>query len=243
MATARRARAATTGPVGLTDDQVADLRDRVARGEPARVVLLGSAPGLPAGTRGTVVRVGDPAVEAECVTVRIAGDELPFAAAELTLSGRGVSSAVEAATTAAAAAPARRRTARAPRPAAAPAASPPATATAATGAGGDAGVGTDPPARTRRTSRPASTPSVTITLRFGEGAWTVDAERGGRRISRATPVPAPAVRDAVTRLGVDRLDALVAETLEAHRAEVESRAAALRQELKALEASLRQLRT
>jgi len=76
-------------PHGRADAGGLDLdaaRAALAAGRPLRVTL-GPATGLPEQTRGTVVRIDDPAVSAECVVVRVGGDDLPFAPGEVTLAG------------------------------------------------------------------------------------------------------------------------------------------------------------
>ena len=61
---------------------LAAAAESLAAGRQVRVTLS-PASGLPAGTRGVLVRLLDPAAGAECVVVRVDGDELPFAPAEV----------------------------------------------------------------------------------------------------------------------------------------------------------------
>lgn len=78
-----------TVPPTLTDEQLDDLRRDVEAGKRRRVVLLTDSAGLPAGGMGDVIRVGRPEVDgSDFVGVRIGGDELFFAPAELGLGGR-----------------------------------------------------------------------------------------------------------------------------------------------------------
>ncbi|HEY0358849.1 MAG TPA: hypothetical protein VGD11_09725 [Mycobacteriales bacterium] len=78
-----------TVPPTLTDEQLDDLRRDVEAGKRRRVVLLTDSAGLPAGGTGDVIRVGRPEVDgSDFVGVRIGGDELFFAPAELGLGGR-----------------------------------------------------------------------------------------------------------------------------------------------------------
>jgi hypothetical protein len=78
-------------PSGLTDEDVARLRTQVGEGRRPRVSLSG--PQFEDSAAGTVVRIGDPAVDgADFLTVRVkvngVTDELAFAPTELNLGGR-----------------------------------------------------------------------------------------------------------------------------------------------------------
>jgi hypothetical protein len=75
-------------PVGLSDDDVAALREALTDGRRPRV-RLGASAGLPPGSTGQVVRLDDPAGTREYVVVRVNGDDLPFAPSELELPRRG----------------------------------------------------------------------------------------------------------------------------------------------------------
>ncbi|MBV9822845.1 MAG: hypothetical protein JO144_11450 [Actinobacteria bacterium] len=71
---------------GLTDEEVSRLRDQLAEGRRPRVALSG--PQFEAGASGSVIRIGDPAVDgADFLTVRVkvngVTDELAFAPSEL----------------------------------------------------------------------------------------------------------------------------------------------------------------
>jgi hypothetical protein len=71
---------------GLTDEEVARLRDQLAEGRRPRVALSG--PQFEAGASGSVIRIGDPATDgADFLTVRVkvngVTDELAFAPSEL----------------------------------------------------------------------------------------------------------------------------------------------------------------
>src|SRR5579875_3803604 len=71
-------------PAALTDDDLADLRRRVAGGETPRVIVRAASAAVAAGTRGNVIRFGDPK-DNEYVVVRLGRDEVPFAPSELAL--------------------------------------------------------------------------------------------------------------------------------------------------------------
>jgi hypothetical protein len=176
-----------------------------------------------------VIRIGDPK-DNEYVVVRLGRDEVPFAPSELALSTRS-----KAAAAAAAAAPAPAPTPvvkaaakSAPKPAPQPAVKRPAAAA---------------PARPKRASKPASarraTPPLTVTLRFRNDEWTVEAQRGARRLSKPGPLRPGAVSAFAEHVDDEGIQQALVETVESCRAVVEQRAAALRAELDEAEAALR----
>ncbi|MDQ1685521.1 MAG: hypothetical protein QOC82_2258, partial [Frankiaceae bacterium] len=79
---------AAAGPPALTDGDVADLRARLTGGDKPRVVVRTASAAVPAGTRGNVVRIGNPS-DGEFIVVRLGRDEVPFAPSELAVGGRG----------------------------------------------------------------------------------------------------------------------------------------------------------
>jgi hypothetical protein len=210
----------------LTDADVEGLRARLAAGETPRVVVRAASAAVPAGTRGSVVRLGDPALD-EYVVVRIGRDEVPFGPAELSLPGAKPVA----------------RAAQPPAPATLPALTKPGRAptrrTAATPKARRAPAETPSP---RRAPAKLSAP-LTVTLRFAGGQWTAEASRGARRLAKPAPIKPGAVGALAEHLADDALRDALVETVEASRAEVEQRAAALRAELSAAEASLRDYET
>jgi hypothetical protein len=198
------ARRASTTPPALTDDDVAQLRERVAAGEKPRVVVRAASASVAAGTRGSVVRLGDPK-DSEYVVVRLGRDEVPFAPSELGIPGRK------------AAVPAATRTARPVRESA---------------------------ARPARSARPAGStakrvPPLVVTMRFRDGGWTVEAQRGARRLSKPVALRPGAVSAFAEHVDEPDVREALEETVESCRAVVEERAAALRAELEAAESALR----
>jgi hypothetical protein len=153
--------------------------------------------------------------------VRLGRDEVPFAPSELALSTRS-----KAAAAAEAASPP-----PAPTPVAKPASKPVAKRAAAK------------PARAKRASKPASprraTPPLTVTLRFRNDEWTVEAQRGARRLSKPGPLRPGAVSAFAEHVDDEAVQQALVETVESCRAVVEQRAAALRAELDEAEAALR----
>jgi hypothetical protein len=207
---------------------VAALRARVSAGEKPRVIVRTPSAAVATGTRGNVVRLGDPK-DNEYVVVRLGRDEVPFAPSELALSTRS-----KASTTAVATAPPA-EAAPAARPAARPAAKPAPKPTAKRPAA--------KPARAKRASKQATarraTPPLTVTLRFRNDEWTVEAQRGARRLSKPGPLRPGAVSAFAEHVDDDAVQQALIETVESCRAIVEQRAAALRAELDEAEATLR----
>jgi hypothetical protein len=242
-----RKKKATATPPPLTDDDVADLRARVTAGEKPRVVIRAASAAVPAGTRGNVIRVGKPSADGEVIVVRLGRDDLPFAPTELGLTTRGKAAAAAAEPaparkaelsrkrTAAARPTATRKTATAAAAAAKPAQTKPAAAKPAA----------TKPAPTKRTggrrgsSRRTSQP-LTVTLRFANDAWTVEAQRGARRLAKASPLRPGAVKAFADLVDEENVRDALTETVESCRAVVEERAQRLRAELQAAEDSLRE---
>ena len=224
---------APAGPPALTDGDVAELRARLSAGEKPRVVVRTASAAVPSGTRGNVVRIGNPS-DGEFIVVRLGRDEVPFAPSELAVGGRGGRPA------AAAAAPAKKAAAPTPTPAAKPApkkapAKKPAPAPAKKPA---------PPAGVKKkaAASPAkrkALPPLVVTLRFTDGDWTVEASRGARRVSKAVSVRPGAVKAFADLVEDGAVREALTETIESCRSVVEERAAALRAELQAAEAALK----
>jgi hypothetical protein len=73
----------------LDDAALTRLRQELSTGKRPSLVLLSGGAGLPAGSRGQLVRIDDPPQDAEFLHVKVGNDELPFAPEELGLPGRG----------------------------------------------------------------------------------------------------------------------------------------------------------
>jgi hypothetical protein len=218
---------ATTAPPPLDDDDVVALRARLEAGEKPRVVVRAASAAVPAGTRGNVVRLGNPK-EGEFVVVRLGRDEVPFAPAELGIAGRKPPPAP-------APAPRRSRSSRKAPAAAKSAAARAKAAAPATEPIASRGRGKRAPARSRRSPQP-----LVVTLRFTDGGWTVEAQRGARRLARPAPVRPGAVKAFADLVDEGTVREALTETVESCRAVVEDRAAKLRAELHAAEATLKE---
>jgi hypothetical protein len=217
-------RRATVSPPVLTGEDVAVLREKVAAGETPRVVVLAASASVAAGTRGSVLRLGD-ASESEYVVVRLGRDEVPFAPSELGIPGRKAPVVASP--------PAPSRAPAAPRPSngsrtATPRPSTPRAPTARAAS-----------SRASRTAPPRKVPPLVVTLRFRDGGWTVEAQRGARRLSKPVALRPGAVSAFAEHVDDDGIRDALVETVESCRAVVAERAAALRAELQAAESALR----
>jgi hypothetical protein len=254
---------ASPAPAALTDADVESLRGRVQAGEKPRVLVRAASAAVPAGTRGNIVRIGKPS-EGEYVVVRLGKDEVPFAPSELAMSGRAAKTAppAPAAKKTAApvqkAAPARKAAAAkkaSVRPALAPKAAPAASKTAAPDrtATPAASPAKAPAAKAPAAKAPAAKkaakrapagrrtpPPLVVTLRFNDGEWSVEAARGARRLAKASAVRPGAVKAFADLLDEQTVRDALTETIESCRSVVEERAAALRAELLAAEAALKE---
>ena len=239
---------------GLTDEQIAQLRDEVSAGKSPRVRIAGAQ-----FESGAVRAVGDPAADgSDYVTVRVkvdgVTDDLRFSPRELS---RGKS------------APAERPARKAPAPARTDAASVGRReATPAARASADPAPGTRPatPRRRAATSSAAPAPaapatasrrpvaattapkrggrkaasgaSVTITLTSAGTSWTVSAQRGAKSVVKNVGVNPGVVSAVAGLLQVSALEDAVAAVNDTARVEAEVRAEELRAELARIQAVL-----
>jgi hypothetical protein len=231
---------APPGPPALTDGDVADLRARLSSGDKPRVVVRTASAAVPAGTRGNVVRIGNPA-DGEFIVVRLGRDEVPFAPSELAVGGRGgrPAKAAPPAPPVKKAAAAKKSPAPAPAPAKKAAASAPAKRPAAPPPAKAAVKKAAPRKRAGAAVKRKSLPPLVVTLRFTDGDWTVEAARGTRRLSKAVSVRPGAVKAFADLVEDSAVREALTETIESCRSVVEERAAALRAELEAAEAALK----
>ena len=251
---------AAAKPPALTDADVSSLKSRVQAGEKPRVIVRSASAAVPAGTRGNVVRIGNPS-EGEFIVVRLGKDEVPFAPNELALSARNGRATPTAAPAKAAPArktstakksPAKKASARGaatpsrqrPAPAkSAPARKSPAAKQAAAKPARSAPTPAAPrkaaAARSGRAKARKALPPLVVTLRFNDDTWTVEAARGTRRLARGSHVRPGAVKAFADLVDDDVVREVLSQTVESSRSVVEERAAALRAELEAAEAALR----
>lgn len=235
----------------LDDAALSRLREDLATGKRPSLVLLSGGAGLPAGSRGQLVRIDDPPQDAEFLHVKVGNDELPFAPEELGLPGRRPKGAeAPAAVVAAAEPPTPRTTAKAPEPILEPVRPdrrsraervveppPPPAAPPTPAPDPEAAERPADKPRAKRPARTAGPGKVTLTLRFADSGWTVEQLVAGRR-DKPQPVPLAAIRAFADQLEDQSLRRTLESTVEACRSEAEKRAATLRAELARLETEL-----
>lgn len=241
---------ASPKPPALTADDVSWLRSQVGGGDKPPVIVRAASAAVPAGTRGHVIRMG-PASDGEFVVVRLGRDEVPFAPAELALSPRARSAsrsapgkAAPAKTAAAKSATARRTTATVAKRSAK--STPTRTTTTKTAtpkaspAKSTAAAKSSAPTKARRTGakRSAAQP-LTVTVRYTDGRWTVEAQRGSRRLAKPSLLRPGAVKAFADLVDEEAIQAAITDIVESGRAVIEQQAQKLRAELEAAEASLR----
>jgi hypothetical protein len=77
-------------------------------------------------------------------------------------------------------------------------------------------------------------------MRFADSRWTIEAQRGSRRLAKAQPLRPGAVSAFAEHVDEESVRDALVETVESCRAVVEEKAAVLRAELDAAEAALRE---
>jgi hypothetical protein len=237
---------------GLSTDELAAIRDGLTAGRKPRVQFTEAA-GQIAGQVGQVVSLEDPAVTDEWVVVRFGRDELPFSPGDLQVAPRGTAArkaVAPAETPAQAAPPAPEFVIDKPLPVKKTSVAPPTAAPVTS----EDGVGAPAPRKSeddvtvaaprKATSRPAKakpTPSLTVTLAYGEGEWTVAAAQGAKVLAKPYVIrPAEALR-MVSLVDVPGVQEAVEHILSAERAEAEQQAQRLRAQLAEVEARLAEL--
>jgi hypothetical protein len=219
--------------VGLSTDELQTIRGQLGNGRKPRVQFTDTA-GQIAGQVGQVVELTDPGSSDEWVVVRFGRDELPFSPGDLQVAPRGAA-AKKVAAPPAPPEPARPEpefvidkpvpVAPAPRKEEVP-------------------VTTEVPAPRKAASRPAKVKpaaSLTVTLAYGEGEWTVAAAQGAKALAKPYVIrPAEALR-MVQLVDVPGVQEAVEQILAAERAEAQAQAGRLRAELAEIEARLADL--
>jgi len=256
---------------GLSATDLERVRDSLADGRKPKVVFTEAA-GQVAGQVGQIVALTDPEVSPDWLVVRFGRDELSFSPADLSLAVRGATRRRPEPAEPVAATPAlppgppllppqrivdnpvvaTARTARSsatsepanPEPARPTTVSPEGPGVAAAeptsaGAAGAASAG-----RTaRKAAKPKAPASLTVTLTYAEGEWTVSAVQGSRTVARPAAIrPAEALK-MVSLLEVPALQEAVTEIVSTARAEAQAQAEQLRSQLAEIEARLSELET
>jgi hypothetical protein len=130
--------------------------------------------------------------------------------------------------------------AKAGRAKAAPAAE--AAGGAAPGAGPGAAGGAAPAARPKPARKPKPPATLTVTLSYADGEWTVAAQQGSRSLAKPYLIRAAEALKMVGMLDVPGVHEAVEEIVAAARAQAEAEAERLRAELAEIEERLAELR-
>ena len=220
--------------MGLSTEELQTIRGQVSAGRKPRVQFTEAA-GQIAGQVGQVVELTDPAVSDEWVVVRFGRDELPFSPGDLRVAPRGAA--------------AKKVAAPPPEPEAPPRPEPefvidkplPAAVAPPPRKGGDEVTPPAPRKAASRPARPRPGASLTVTLAYAEGEWTLAAAQGAKALAKPYVIrPAEALR-MVQLVDVPGVQEAVEHILAAERAEAEQQAQRLRAELAEVEARLAEL--
>ena len=257
MATTQRT---ANGAGGLSPSEIDAIRTSLAAGRKPKVTFTEAA-GQIAGQVGQVVQLTDPAESEEWLVVRFGRDELPFSPADLAMPVRGKPGKRAAATPKetipvpstptkerGASSSTNERTAAKPQPAAS-------AGSSAAPAGSTAPVPAAPAppapaqrkpvkraAKPARAGKPKPPASLTVTIAYDAGEWTVAAQQGSKTLAKPYLIrPAEALK-MVSMLDVPPVQEAVEQIVTAELTEAQRRAEALRSELAEVEARLAELR-
>lgn len=240
---------------GLSTAEIEEIRGSLAAGRKPKVMFTSQA-GQIAGEIGQVVRLTDPQESDEWLVVKFGRDELPFSPADLSIPPRGraarkpapepagltPASAAGGGATAPAAGPAKPPPAPGRSVAAAPAST---TTSASTGAAADGRPAKRAAKRAAsggRAGRPKLPATMTVTLAYEAGEWTVGATQGSKVLAKPYVIgPAEALK-MVSMLDVAGVHEAVEQIVTAELEQAQQRAEQLRSELAEVEARLAELR-
>jgi hypothetical protein len=221
--------------VGLSTEELETIRGQVGAGRKPKVQFTEAA-GQIAGQVGQVVELADPAASDEWVVVRFGRDELPFSPGDLQVAPRGAA--------------ARKVTAPPPppeparpepefvidKPIPAPAPAPRKEVAEVTEVAASA-----PRKAASRPAKPKPGASLTVTLAYAEGEWTLAAAQGSKALAKPYVIrPAEAMK-MVQLVDVPGVQEAVEQILSTERAEAQAQADKLRAELAEIEARLAEL--
>ncbi len=228
---------------GLSGADVEVLRAALDAGRKPKVEFTPEA-GQIAGKFGQVIDLLDPSAD-EWIVVRFGRDELPFSPADLAIPPKGQAKraakkaepAPEPPSDPAPSYPTYEQLAAPTRPARKAASRQEAPMPAAndqpvpTQGGGSA-------PKARRAPKPKPLPSLTVTVAYTEGEWTVAAQQGSKALARPYMIKAAEALQLVGMLDVPGVAEAVAQIIEAERAQAQAQAERLRNELAEVEARL-----
>lgn len=241
---------------GLSTTEIDAIRSSLQAGRKPKVTFTEAA-GQIAGQVGQVVQLTDPEQSEEWLVVRFGRDELPFSPADLAMPARGRprKRAAPAAGTPDAvpgSEPKAASTKQAPAPPDSPAAPPPVPSprgsTAPTAKPAEAIEPAEPrrpvkrAAKSARAAKPKPPASMTVTIAYEGGEWTVAAHQGSKTLAKPYLIrPAEALK-MVAMLDVPGVHEAVEQIVTAELTEAQRRADTLRTELAEVEAKLAELR-
>jgi hypothetical protein len=224
---------------GLSTRDLDSIRATLEAGRKPKVEFTASA-GQIAGKFGQVVELLNPSDE-EWVVVRFGRDELPFSPADLAIPARGapkrapkaaVATQEEAPPAPASTFPSYEEIA-APRREVKMPATPKEPTVPAQSAGAD-----KPARKATRAAKPKPVPSLTVTVAYADGEWTVAAQQGSKALARPYLIKASEALALVGMLDVPGVQEAVEQIVEAERAQTQAHAERLRAELAEIEARL-----
>jgi hypothetical protein len=227
---------------GLTADELQQIRDALAAGRKPRVQFTESA-GQISGQIGQVVGLEDPAVSDEWVVVKFGRDELPFSPGDLRIAPKGpvpkkVAPVVAAAVEPVLSGPEFLIDKPIEKPVAVKAPAPRRSEEQSTS---EQEVPVTAPRKAARPVKAKPGPSLTVTLAYGEGEWTIAANQGAKALARPYVIrPAEALK-MVSLVDMPGVQEAVEQIMAAERAEAEQQAQRLRAELAEVEARLAEL--
>jgi hypothetical protein len=219
--------------VGLSTEELETIKGQLGAGRKPKVQFTEAA-GQIAGQIGQVIELADPSVSDEWVVVRFGRDELPFSPGDLQVAPRGAAA----------------RKVAAPPPPPEPArpepefvidkpipAAPPAPRKAEV----EEVAAPAPRKAASRPAKPKPGASLTVTLAYAEGEWTLAAAQGSKALAKPYVIrPAEAMK-MVQLVDVPGVQEAVEQILSAERAEAQAQADKLRAELAEIEARLAEL--
>nr|WP_089295834.1 hypothetical protein [Actinoplanes regularis] len=226
---------------GLTTEELDGFRDALAAGRKPRVQFTESA-GQISGQIGQVVALEDPAVSEEWVVVRFGRDELPFSPGDLRIAPKGAAArkavpVVE---------PEPEPVLSGPeflidKPIERPKPAPVQRKSEDVMDKETQDVSAPAPRKAVRAVKAKPSPSLTVTLAYGEGEWTIGATQGAKALAKPYVIrPAEALK-MVQLIDVPGVQEAVEQILSAERSEAEQQAQKLRAELAEIEARLAEL--